>query len=207
LEHTGEAFDARAGVDAGRGQRDQLVTAAVHRAALELHEHQVPELHPPDAFRRLLTTERVEPRLRTDVVVDLATRAARAGLAHGPEIVARAHAEDALVGEAAHLAPELARLVVRRDAVLSAKVRHHQPILRQIEDLGEKVPGVDDRFLFEVVAEAEIPEHLEKRVMPRGRTHRLEVVVLAADANTLLTRRGAPVRPLLPAREDILELH
>ena len=44
-------------------------------------------------------------------------------------------------------------------------------------------------------------------MVPRGDADVLEVVVLAADANALLRRGGARVRPLFLAGEDVLELH
>ena len=60
---------------------------------------------------------------------------------------------------------------------------------------------------LEVVAEAEVAEHLEERVMPRRVAHVLEVVVLAARAHAALRARGAHVVALCPAEENILELH
>ena len=38
----------------------------------------------------------------------------------------------------------------------------------QLEDLGEELPGEGDGVFFEVVAEAEVAEHLEERVVARG---------------------------------------
>ena len=64
-----------------------------------------------------------------------------------------------------------------------------------------------DRVALEVVAEAEVAEHLEERVVARGVAHVLEVVVLAAGAHAALRGRGARVRPLLLAEEHVLELH
>ena len=46
--------------------------------------------------------------------------------------------------------------------------------------LGEELPRERDRLFFEVVAEAEVAEHLEERVVARGDADVLEVVVLAA---------------------------
>ena len=82
-----------------------------------------------------------------------------------------------------------------------------QPVLRQAEVLGHQLPGVRDRRLLEVVAEAEIPQHLEEGVVPRGVADIVQVVVLAAGAHAFLRRGGAHVGPLLLAGEHVLELH
>ena len=59
---------------------------------------------------------------------------------------------------------------------------------------------------LEVVAEREVAEHLEERVVAQRRPDVVEVVVLAADAHALLRGRGARVVALLPAEEHVLEL-
>ena len=72
---------------------------------------------------------------------------------------------------------------------------------------GHEVPGEADRVALEVVAEAEVAEHLEERVVPRGVADVLEVVVLAAGAHAALRARRAGVVALLLAQEHVLELH
>src|SRR5881296_1617196 len=66
---------------------------------------------------------------------------------------------------------------------------------------------VGDRFPLEVVAEREVAEHLEERVVPGGVPHLLEVVVLAAGAYAFLAGDGPPVVPPLEPLEHPLELH
>ena len=63
---------------------------------------------------------------------------------------------------------------------------HHQPVFRSAVLLGDEVPGQLDRALLEVVAEREVTEHLEERVMARGVADIVEVVVLAAGAHAFL---------------------
>ena len=75
------------------------------------------------------------------------------------------------------------------------------------EVLGDELPGQRDRPLLEVVAEGEVAEHLEERVMPRRVADVVEVVVLAAGAHALLRGGGARVGARLLAGEDVLELH
>src|SRR6185503_13278497 len=59
---------------------------------------------------------------------------------------------------------------------------------------------------LEIIAEREIPEHLEKRVMPCRFPNFVEIVVLATRADTLLRRRSAHVLALLGAQERVFEL-
>ena len=82
-----------------------------------------------------------------------------------------------------------------------------QPVLGQAEVLGDQLPGVGDRRLLEVVAEAEIAQHLEEGVVARGVADVVQVVVLAAGADAFLRRGGAHVGALLLAGEHVLELH
>src|SRR5260370_40373670 len=74
------------------------------------------------------------------------------------------------------------------------------------ERAGDKVAGELDRGVLEVVAKREIPEHLEKGVMPGGMADVLEVVVLAACTHALLRGGSALIGPLLQSGEDVLEL-
>ena len=57
------------------------------------------------------------------------------------------------------------------------------------QHLGEELPRPRDRLGLEVVAEAEVAEHLEEREVPVGAADVVEVVVLAAGAHALLHRR------------------
>jgi len=72
------------------------------------------------------------------------------------------------------------------------------------EGTGDEVPRVADRLVLEVVAEAEVAEHLEERVVPGRVADVLEVVVLAAGAHAALRARGAGVGALVLAEEHVL---
>ena len=63
-----------------------------------------------------------------------------------------------------------------------------------------------DRLGLEVVAEAEVAEHLEEGVVARRVADVLEVVVLAAGAHAALAADRALVAALVLAEEDVLEL-
>ncbi|OPZ06361.1 MAG: hypothetical protein BWZ09_00430 [Alphaproteobacteria bacterium ADurb.BinA305] len=202
LQHRRDALQAHAGVHRGLGQR-------MHHAllvAVELHEHVVPDLDVAVAIF-LGRSRRAAPDVVAVVVEDLGARAARAGVAHHPEVV-RGVARALVVADADHalrrhadlLGPDVVGLVVlgvHRDPEL---------VLGQLEDLGQQLPGVGDGVALEVVAEAEVAEHLEEGVVARGVADVLEVVVLAAGAHALLRGGGAGVGTLVEAEEHVLEL-
>ena len=77
----------------------------------------------------------------------------------------------------------------------------------EAEFLRDQVPGEGDRIGLEIVAEREVAEHLEERVMAGRVAHVVEVVVLAPGAHALLRGDGAVVVAVLLAGEDVLELH
>src|SRR5690606_13426947 len=100
--------EPRAGVDRGLRQR----RAPTVRELLELHEDEVPDLD--EAVAVLVGAARRAARDAGAMVVeDFRTRAARAGIAHRPEIVVGGDADDLLVRQAGDLLPEPGRLVVR----------------------------------------------------------------------------------------------
>src|SRR5690606_23467083 len=120
LHHRGDALETRAGVDAGTRQRRE---GAIGRA-IELHEHQVPDLEEPATLCEFLEPILVD-RLRLvtflpfQVDEDLRARSARTGVAHLPEVVLVAETIDAVGAEPTHFLPQGAGLVVgmmNRDA-------------------------------------------------------------------------------------------
>jgi hypothetical protein len=200
LQHRAHPLEAGAGVDRRRRQRGQR---AVGLLALELHEHQVPDLEPA------LPRSRVgvgQARRAVHVVVDLGARAARADVAGRPEVVLLAQADDAVVAEAGDLAPQRAGLVVGAELALAAEHRDHQAVRVEAIDAGQELPGPGDRVGLEVVAEREVAEHLEERVVARRLADLVEVVLLAPGAHALLAGGGAGVAAGLAAGEDVLEL-
>src|SRR3569833_1094063 len=194
---------AHAGVDAGLGQR-------VHGArfvAVELHEHVVPDL---DVAVAVFLGASRRPTIDAFAVVveDLGAGPAGAGVAHRPEIVggvARAlvvaDADNAFLGYADVVVPDIVGFVVL------GVDRDPQLLGRQLQHRGEVFPRVLDRILLEVVAEAEVAQHLEVGVVARGVADVLEVVVLAAGAYAALRRHRAGVGALVLAGEHVLELH
>ena len=196
LQDRGHALEPHARIDRGPRQGNLLARLRL----VELHEDQVPELEEAVAIL-LRTAGRAAPDMLAAVDEDFRTRAARPGIAHGPEIVAGGDADDALVREAGDLLPQRGRLVV------GVVDRDEQLVLRQAEILGNQLPGELDRDVLEIVAEREIAEHLEEGEMARRIADIVEVVVLAAGAHRFLRGGGAAEWARLEAGEDVLELH
>src|SRR5262249_60468435 len=80
LQNRRDALEAHAGIDVLRRQRRQLLVGA----AVELDEDEVPDL---DHVRRPRVDQLAATLARRAVDVDLAARAAGAGVAHLPEVV------------------------------------------------------------------------------------------------------------------------
>ncbi len=196
LQHGGDAFDAHAGVD----RRPRQVDTLVGRQLLVLHEDEIPDLDEAIAVG-IRTSRRTARNMVAVIVKDLRARSARAGIAHGPEIVAAGNAQNLLLRQTGNLLPEIEGFVV-------VDIDGRQQLLgRDAEFLGDQPPGELDGAFLEVIAEREIAEHLKKGVMPRGVADIVEVVVLAAGAHAFLRRDRARIGTLFEAGEDILELH
>ena len=194
LEHGHGSLQAQAGVDRGLGQRDLLTVGS----ALELHEHQVPDLDV--ALLAAVGRPAAGPVLGPLVPEDLRARPAGADIGHAP-VVVLAEALDPLSGHADLVAPDGLGLVV-------AEVhRHPQPVGVESEHPGNQLPGPGAGVRLEVVAEAEVAQHLEEGEMAGGATDLVEVVVLAPGPHALLHGYGPRERGLLLAGEVRLEGH
>ena len=64
----------------------------------------------------------------------------------------------------------------------------------------EKLPGVADGFILEVVSKRPVAQHLKEGVMVHILSHIIQVIVLATSSNALQHRRcvGTVHRQLLP---------
>ncbi len=196
LKDGGDALEPHAGVDRGFGKR----AAHPGRILLILHEDEVPDLDEAVAIR-IRASRRAARDLRAVVVEDLRAGAAGPGIAHPPEIVRGGDGDDPLRGQARDLAPEQSRLLVL------GIDGDQEAICGEAELAGDEFPGELDGDVLEIVAEAEIAQHLEERVVAGGVADIVEVVVLAPGAHAFLGGGGAPVGPRLLAEEDVLELH
>ncbi len=196
LHHRGQPLQAGAGVDRGLGERCEFAA----RRALELHEHQVPDLHVavPVLVGR---ARRAAGHFGPVVVEDLAAGAAGAGVAHRPEIRLLAHARHARGGHARLIDPQFRRLVI------VAVYRDVQSLRIELELAGHELPGEADRLALEVLAEREVAQHLEEGVVAGGVPDVLQIVVLAAGAYAALAGGRARVAAFLLAQEHVLERH
>src|SRR5690606_6379618 len=130
--HNGrDTLEAHAGVYRGLRQWNHVAVFF----ALELHEHVVPDLDKPVAvfFRR---SRRATPDVFAVIVENFGTGTARAGIAHGPEVIGGVTGAfvvtdtNDLIGRHAHLfVPDVVGFVV------FGVHRYHQLFSRQVQPL------------------------------------------------------------------------
>src|SRR5690606_34877499 len=156
--------------------------------ALELHEHVVPDLDKPVAvfFRR---SRWAAPDVFAVIVENFGTGTARAGIAHGPEVIGGVTGAfvvtdtNDLIGRHAHLfVPDVVGFVV------FGVHRYHQLFSRQVQPLRrrEEFPGKLNGVFFEVITKAEVAQHFKEGVVTRGITDVFQVIVLTTGTHTAL---------------------
>ncbi len=111
---------------------------------------------------------------------DLAAGTTGPRVAHRPEVVFLAHAREALGVDLHLLEPDV------RGFVIVVEHRHPELFRGQLECLRQEVPRILDGFALEIVTEAEVAQHLEKRVVAGRVADVLEIVVLAARPDAAL---------------------
>ena len=185
LHHRRRPLQAHPRVDVLAGQRPQVVRRIAD--AVELRENEVPNLDLPGV----------------GVIVDFAARSADAvgtlaGGVGGPEVLVLAHPLQPLRRQFHVLEPNARRLlVVQVDGGREAVGIEAQPLLR-----GEEFPRPVDRLPLEIVAEAEVAQHLEERVVIGCAAD----VVDVAGPQTFLAGRRAGEFELATPEEMVLEL-
>ena len=190
LHHAGQALEAHAGVDVGAGQ--PLIVALAVR--IELAEHQVPDLHKAVAVAAGAAGGLAAAVLDAAVEIDLGAGAAGAG-AVLPEVVLLAHADHVVGGDAHLLGPDVIGLVVVQvDRDIQLVLGNGHPLLA-----GQKLPGPGDDFLFEIILEREVAQHLKEGAVPRGDAHPLDV----GGADALLAGGHTVAGRLLLAQEPL----
>src|SRR5206468_1303743 len=102
--------------------------------------------------------------------------------------------------------PQRCGLLVGRDFYVATEYRKPQTCRIKLKFIYQQVPGKLDRIRLEIVAKGKVPEHLKKRLMPRCLADFVEIVVLAAGAQTFLRRCGAHIFAFFQAEERILKL-
>ena len=132
--------------------------------------------------------------------MNLRARSARSRIPHLPKIVFFIQTQDPVASDAGAGNPELCRVII------FAENRHPQLVDRQFEFSCQECPRVIDGFFLEVSAERKISEHLEKGLVPPRMSDVVQIVVLAAGADTFLAACCRGVGTLLASEKHILEL-
>ena len=182
LEDGGQALQPRPGVDVLRGQGAERPVCG----AVVLHEHEVPVLQ--EAVRPG-DRSALGPECRPAVEVQLGVGTARPGGARLPEVVLLAQALDALARDA-HLDPLLEGLVVGGYAVHALENRDPDLLGVEAQHLRGELEAEADGVILEVVADREVPEHLEEGQVPGGAPHLVDVKRAEALLRAGHARRG-----------------
>ena len=177
-------------------------------AAFKLHEHVVPDFH----HQRVVVVHafaagHAPPFLvRTQVNVDFGTWAARAGIAHLPEIVLFAAEQNPVFGQEPF--PDFQCFVIRLKVFgfIATENGGVQAVFGQLVHFGQQFPAPFQRIFLEIIAEAPVAQHFKHGVVVGVVAHIFQVVVLARYAEALLRVGDAARRRCLVAQEIILEL-
>ena len=175
LNDGGEALEPHAGVYILMRKRREVARFV----AVVLHEDEVPYFEisvavAADGAGRLAAGE-----LRPLVVDYLGARPAGPDGAGGPEVVVRAETENPVRGQADLLVPDVEGLVV---VEVYSRV---EAVGLEADALREELPRPRDYLMLEIIAEAEVAQHFEERVVARRASDVLDVV----GAHALLRRR------------------
>ena len=122
------------------------------------------------------------------VVEDLTARTAWAGITHRPEIVALVAPASRFVANPGQPTGINANLIQPDFSCVIIIFVDGDPQLFgwNRQRFGQKLPAVMDRLAFEVVAKAEVAQHLKKGVVAGSVTDILQIVVFAPGAHTAL---------------------
>ena len=122
--------------------------------AVVLGEYQIPDLHIAVAVAADAAGGFAAAVFGAAVKVDLGAGAAGAGAVF-PEVILFAQADDAIRRHAHFFGPNVERLIV---ILIDG---YPQAVRRDLQHLGQKLPGPGSGFFFEVIAEREVAQHLK----------------------------------------------
>ena len=145
--------------------------------------------------------------MRAVVVENLAARTAGAGITHHPEIIGGVFgalvvtdADNFFFWHADLVGPNIVCLIIIRiDG-------DEQFFLRQFINFREQFPGKLNRFALEIIAEAEVAQHFEKRVVPCGIADVFQIVMFAPGAHATLRGNRPDIAALFNTQETVFEL-
>ena len=204
LHHAHQTLEAHTGIDDVHSQRLERTVGL----AVELHEHDVPYL---DDLWVVLVDKVAAGHVATlvqgaRVYVNLATGAAGAGIAHLPEVVVLVAVDDVVGGHV--LEPVAGSLFIAGDILFGRALEDGdiEVVGVEMQHVDEILPRIVDGTLLEVVAEAPVAQHLKHGVVVGVVANLLEVVVLAAYAQTLLRVGPTAWLGVLGTQYDIFPL-
>ncbi len=208
VDHGHHALEAHAGVHMFGGQ----VAKRAISLSVKLDEHQIPDFDvsrtPGVDAANVIWVILFVAFSFSQIVMDFGAGTARPGVAHLPEIIALAKAQNSLWRNGGDLRPKRRGFLVGIQIVLCIAFENRGPhaVAIQAPDFGEQLPGPLDGFFLEIVAKGPVAEHLKERVVVGVESHIFEIVVLATHPNALLRVDGALVIPCFQTEKDVLEL-
>lgn len=144
---------------------------------------------------------------RSVVDMDLRAAATRTSRAHFPEVFLRTEADDSVLSHS-EPPPDLLALLVsfQAELIVAFEEGHVQPFRRDLVYFRQQPPCHLARFFLEIIAKRPISKHFKECVMVTVGTDDVQVIVLAADPDTLLGVGNTLELWLLIAKEDVFEL-
>ena len=138
--------------------------------------------------------------------MDFRTGAAGTRVAHFPKVVVLVAVDDVVLREI--LSPIVGSLVVAAQSVVGRTLEHGDVEVSRVdfEDIDKVIVCPLYLFFLKEVAKAPIAEHLEHRVVVGVMPDLLQVVMLAAHAETLLGVGLPAALRLTIAEDDVLKL-
>ncbi len=179
LDHAGQPLKPHAGVNVLLPEFGIVALPVV----VELREYVVPDFHVTVAVAAGLAVGAAAAVFFTAVKVNLGAGAAGT-LTVLPEVVVLAEPDNALGRNPDDIPPDGKSLVV------FFVYRRPEQLGRNLKVFCEELPRPDNGFFFEVVAEAEVAEHLKEGAVARGVPHTLKV----GGADALLAGDDPPAR-------------
>ena len=186
LHDDGQTLQAHAGIDVGLSQQF-IVALAV---GVILAEHEIPDLHETVAVAADTAGGLAAAIFQAAVVVDFRAGAAGAG-AVLPEVILFAQADHVIFGDADFLRPDIVGLVV---VLVDGDI---QAVSGDFQFLGQELPSPGNDFLFEVILEAEVAQHLKEAAVAGRDADALNI----RGTDALLAGGHAVARRLLLAEE------
>ena len=184
LQRHTETFETHTGIDHFSRQRLQGTV----RLAIELHEHQVPDLD----HLRMIVVDHLGTRdgstllFRTQVDVDFRTGTTRTCITHLPEVIMFVTIDDVICRQV--LFPISGSFVVTIQTFGRTTLEHGriETCRIQLQHIHQILPSPADRLFLEVIAKRPVTQHLKHRMVISVMTDLFQVVMLTTYAETFL---------------------